>query len=344
MVLSYDVASKQVAMISIPRDLYVDINDECGANKINFAHACGEMEKYDGGGPALASETISKVLDIPIHYYVRANFTGFKEIVDAVGGIDVNVEEDLYDYLYPTDNGGLTTLYIKKGMQHMDGNTALMFARSRETTSDFDRAKRQQLVLTAIKTKVTSTSTLLNPSKIISLATALGNNIKTDFDMSYVQRAIDLFKGVETTGIKNRVFDNSEQGLLTDSSSDYAGYILIPRAGMYDYSKLAAAAKNIFSDQSIATEGARLAVLNGTKTPGLAGRLAEKLQGLDYNVVTIDSAETQDYIDTKIVDGTNGTKSGTITALEQLLNVKAVKSTTPVGTDIVITVGSNYKE
>lgn len=344
MVLSYDVATKQVAMISVPRDLYVDINDDCGSNKINYAHACGELQKYPGGGPALASETITKVLGLPIHYYARVNFTGFKEVVDAVGGIDVNVEEDLYDYLYPTDNGGVTTLYIKKGMQHMNGETALKFARSRETTSDFDRARRQQLVLAAIKTKVTDTSTLLNPTKIISLVDALGNNIKTDFDLSYVQRAIDLFKNVNTSSIKNLVFDNSVKGLLTDSSSDYAGYILIPRAGMYDYSKLQAAANNIFADQSIATEDAKIAVLNGTSTPGLAGKVAEKLQNNDFNIVTIDSADSQKYLVTEIMDGTNGSKPGTIAALEKYFNIKSVKGTTPSGNDIVVTIGSDYKE
>lgn len=344
MVLSYDVATKQVAMISIPRDLYVDINDDCGDNKINFAHACGEMNKYAGGGPALASETVSKVLGIPIHYYARVNFTGFKEVVDAVGGIDVNVEEDLYDYLYPTDTGGVTTLYIEKGLQHMDGETALKFARSRETTSDFDRAKRQQLVLAAIKSKVTSTDTLLNPAKIIALVNALGNNIKTDFDLSYVQRAIDLFRNVDSGAIRNLVFDNSEKGLLTDSSSEYAGYILIPRAGMFDYERLQSAANNIFADQSISTENAKLMVLNGTSTAGLAGIVAEKLQGQNFNVVIIDSADTQDFTVTKIVDGTNGSKNGTVVALEKLFNIKAEKGTTPMGTDIVITVGSDYKE
>lgn len=344
MVLSYDVATKQVAMISIPRDLYVNINSDCGANKINYAHACGELQKLPGGGPAVAEATVSKVLDIPIHYYVRVNFTGFKDVVDAVGGIDVNVENDLYDYLYPTDNGGVTTLYIKKGLQHMNGATALKFARSRETTSDFDRAKRQQLVIAAIKTKIMSSDTFLNPVKIASLAAALGSNVKTDFDLSYTQRAIDLFKKVDTTNIRNLVFDNSEKGLLTDDSSAYAGYILIPRAGMNNFSKLQLAARNIFADQTVATENAKITLLNGTKTGGLATRVADTLRGQDFNVVSVASADSQDYTITKIVDGTNGAKSGTITALEKFFNVKSEKAATPTSTDISVTLGSDYKE
>jgi len=345
MILSYDVASKQVAMISIPRDTYVNISTDCGSNKINYAHACGELQKFPGGGPALAEQTVTKILDIPIHYYVRVNFTGFKEVVDAVGGVDIDVTTDLYDPYYPADDGlGGQDLYIKKGMQHMNGTTALRYARSRETTSDFDRARRQQQVLVAIKTKVMSSSTFLNPAKIVSIATALGNNLRTDFDLSYAQRAIDIFKNVNTSSIKNLVFDNSEKGLLTDSSSDYAGYILIPGAGMNNFSKLQAAAKNIFADQSVSTEAAKLTVLNGTTSAGLASRVADTLRGQDYNVINVVSADSQNYTVTKIVDGTSGDKPGTIAALEKLFNVKSEKGITTSGTDIQVTVGSDYKE
>jgi len=345
MVLSYDVASKQVAMISIPRDLYVNISTDCGANKINYAHACGEQDKFPGGGPALAAQTVTKVLDIPIHYYVRVNFTGFQDVVDAVGGIDVNVEKDLYDPYYPADDGlSNKDLYIKKGMQHMDGVTALRYSRSRETTSDFDRARRQQQVLVAIKTKVMSGTTFLNPARLASLASALGNNIKTDFDLSYTQRALDLFKKVDSATIKNLVFDNSEKGLLIDSSSSYAGYILMPRAGVNNFKQLQAAAKNIFADQTVATENAKITVENGTTTAGLATRVAETLRGQDFNVVSVVSADKQTYTTTRIIDYTNGGKSGTISALEKFFNVKSEKSNATSDSEITVTVGSGYKE
>jgi LCP family protein required for cell wall assembly len=344
MVISYDVATKQVAMISVPRDLYVNINNTCGSSKINYAHACGEIEKLPGGGPAVTSETISKVLDIPIHYYARVNFTGFKDVIDAVGGVDIEVEKELYDYLYPTDNGGLTTLYIKKGMQHMNGETALKYARSRETTSDFDRAKRQQIVLEAIKEKVTSSDTLLNPTKIISLTSALGNNIKTDFDLSYTQRAIELFKNVDTSKIKNLVFDNSEKGLLKDDSSQYAGYILIPRAGLNNFKQLQIAASNIFADQAVATESARISLQNGTQTAGLATRLSDTLKNTDFNVISVTSADRQNYQATKILDGTNRAKPSTIAALEKFFSVRSEKASTASGIDVIIIVGQDYKE
>jgi LCP family protein required for cell wall assembly len=91
-------------MLSVPRDLYVKI-DGYGYNKINAAHAYGEQYNYSGGGMALAKETISDTLNLPIHYEVRVDFSGFEKLIDAVGGVDVDVEKDIYDPYYP---GGLS--------------------------------------------------------------------------------------------------------------------------------------------------------------------------------------------------------------------------------------------
>ncbi len=343
MVISYDVKTKQAAMISVPRDLYVKI-DDYGSAKINAAHAYGEYYKYAGGGPALATKTISEVLGTPIHYYARVDFTGLKEIVNAVGGIDVNVTEDLYDPLYPSDDGlGNKALYIKKGQQHMSGDTALRYARSRETTSDFDRARRQQIVLTAIKTKVMSVDTFLNPQKISDIATALGKHLKTDFSVGEIPRGIELFKGVDSAKIKNKVFDNSPEGLLIDDSGA-AGYILVPRAGIYNYSKLQAAVKNIFEDNSVQSENASISVQNGTTTSGLANKAATNLTSTGYNVIDISTADTATYSQNAIIDYTGGAKKSTIAALEKLFSAKATRGTgtSASGADIEIIIGSNY--
>ena len=345
MVISYDTKSKQASMISIPRDLYVKIG-EYGSAKINAAHSYGETYKYPGGGPALAEKVVSQVLNIPIHYYVRADFTGLKQIVDAVGGVDINVAQDLVDPYYPADDGlGGKTLYIKAGMQHMNGTAALRYSRSRETTSDFDRARRQQQVLVAVKTKATSMDTLLNPQKISALASSFGTNLKTDLSVNELPRAIEIFKQIDTSKVKNKVFDNSVQGLLEDDSSSTAGYILIPRAGMFNYRDLQNAALNIFSDNSVATENAAISVQNGTTKTGLATKVADTLRNSKYNIIDVSSADSSAYSQTKIIDYSNGGKPGTISALEKLLGVKStqMKGTNSYGADIVIIIGSDYQ-
>jgi LCP family protein required for cell wall assembly len=338
MVMSYDVKSKNVAMLSIPRDLYVKINGY-GYAKINEAHADGELHKVSGGGPALAKETVSNVLDIPIHYYIRADFTGFKKMIDAVGGVDIYVDKDLYDPLYPDG-----TFYITQGQHHMDGTTALKYARSRETTSDFDRAKRQQQVLSALKDKILSSQTLFNPKKMADIIGIIGEHVKTDFRTDEFQRVLELAKQVDTKRIINKVFDDSADGLLMSGSSITPGSAtLIPRAGLGNYSELRAATKNIFNDTSIKTESAKIVVYNGTTKAGLATTVANNLKASGYNVVNVGSAATTAQAQTVIYDYTNGAKPTTVSSLEQLLKVKSVKKQGTPGYDIEIIIGLDYK-
>ncbi|MBU2595702.1 LCP family protein, partial [Patescibacteria group bacterium] len=146
MVVSVDPINKTVAMLSIPRDLWVKIPGN-GESKINAVHSYGEQNKKKfGDGPTVSKQIVSQILDLPIHYYARMDFEGFKKLVDQVGGIEIKVEKDIVDPYYPDDRTGKNITYrVREGEQHMDGAQALKYARSRYTTSDFDRARRQQI-------------------------------------------------------------------------------------------------------------------------------------------------------------------------------------------------------
>jgi LCP family protein required for cell wall assembly len=143
----------RVGVLSIPRDLYVGIPGQ-GADRINTAHFWGEaygaQTKTDGGGPALAMQTVTQDFGVPVQHYVRVDFEGFRAIVDAVGGIDIVVEEPIVDNAYPTDDYGITRIEIPAGRQRMDGETALYYARSRARSSDFDRLRHQQQIVIAL--------------------------------------------------------------------------------------------------------------------------------------------------------------------------------------------------
>lgn len=335
MVVSLDPKTKDVAMISIPRDLYVNI-DKYGYSKINAAHAYGEKYKVQGGGPQLAKDTISKVINQPIHYYARIDFTGFKKVVDLVGGVDIDVEKDLYDPLYP---GG--TFYIKKGRQHMNGEVALKYARSRETTSDFDRAKRQQQVIMATKEKVLSSQTLLNPKKISEMVNILGDHIKTDMEIWEAQRIYNLTKDIDNSKIINKVFDNGPGGLLVNDVSDAGAYILIPSLGLGNYKEIQNAVKNIFVDSKLQTEGAKIAVLNGTGKSGIAATFSEKLRNASLNVVSTATADRSDFTKSVVIDYTNGAKSATLAYLKNLLNAE-VQVKTGGSVDFEVILGKDY--
>ncbi|MGH2544248.1 MAG: LCP family protein, partial [Ardenticatenaceae bacterium] len=169
MILSgFDPRERQVALLSIPRDLWVTIPGY-GENRINTAH-------FFGGAP-LAAETVRNEFGIPLHYYVRLNFDGFVALIDAMGGITLDVPEPLHDENYPTSDYGVMTIDIPAGVQQMDGETALIYARSRYSTSDFDRSRRQQEIIRAVRDKLAQPATWLEAPTIFRATRA---TISTD--------------------------------------------------------------------------------------------------------------------------------------------------------------------
>lgn len=181
MVLALDLPNRRAALISLPRDIYLPIPGY-GYNRINTAYAVGEERKRGGGIPLLAS-TIEKNFGIPIHNYVRIDFSGFKDVVDAVGGVDITVDCPLYDDLFWRFFGVGT---LEAGTYHMTGVQALYYARSRKTTSDFDRARRQQQVLMAIRKRALDANLI---PRIPALWLALRDTVDTDLEIG---RIVDL--------------------------------------------------------------------------------------------------------------------------------------------------------
>ncbi len=150
--VSLDPATKHVGMLSIPRDLFVDIPGY-DPNRINTAYSYGELEG-PGGGPRLAMQTVQYNLGIPINEYMVIDFNAFIGLIDEIGGIDVYVESPIYDPEYPDMNYGYDPFSITAGWHHLDGITALKYARSRHTSDDIDRQRRQQDVIYAIRERV----------------------------------------------------------------------------------------------------------------------------------------------------------------------------------------------
>jgi LCP family protein required for cell wall assembly len=173
-----DPAQPYVGMLSIPRDLYVTIPGY-GENRINSAHIFGENAAAGGGIP-LARATIEQNFGIPVDHTVRLSFTAFVAIIDAAGGIDVDVPYQFIDYEYPTPDYGTMVVEFRTGSQHMDGERALQYARIRHGSSDFERAERQQQVITAL------ISTLTKPAnwwRLPDVAVAFTSNVETDLTL-----------------------------------------------------------------------------------------------------------------------------------------------------------------
>jgi len=154
MLVHLDAHEERVRLLSIPRDLYVEIPDH-GQGRINTAHFWGELETA-GGGPARVVRAINQNFGLPVHGYFRFDFQGFVKVVDALGGIYVEVPSDIHDNDFPTDDFGYMSLAIPAGRQKMDGEMALAYVRTRHGSSDFDRVRRQQQVTAALLRRAAS--------------------------------------------------------------------------------------------------------------------------------------------------------------------------------------------
>lgn len=325
---SFKPSTKQVALISIPRDLYVPIPGY-GWRKINNANAFGEVTQ-PGEGSKFASQVIGNVFGLPIHYYIRIDFAGFVKIIDDLGGVTINVENTLDDEYYPVKGKESATtserfehLYIAKGQKHLAGEMALKYVRSRQAKgiegSDFARSQRQQKVLLAVKEKTLTFSTLINPYKINRLTNTLSQHLKTNLQIWEIIRLFQLGKEGKYEDIINRVFDDSPNGPLYSTINGGGAFILSPKAG--DFSELQDIVQNIFGAGGTNQQKVkRIEIQNGTKINGLAFRTSQYLQSLGYEVIKIKNAPTQDYQKTVIYNLT-GTEENlqNITALAKLI-------------------------
>jgi polyisoprenyl-teichoic acid--peptidoglycan teichoic acid transferase len=350
MVASIDPKTKDVAMLSIPRDLYVKIPGH-GQGKVNSANSAG--------GPQLAEQVVQTVLGVPIHYYIKVDFSGFKQAVDAVGGVDIYNKTSLYDPEYPCDYSQAKScgFHLAAGQYHMNGTLALEYARCRKGTcgNDFGRASRQQDVLVALRQRALQLSTLTNPVKIAGLIDALGGHITTDLRLGDIEKLAGMLKDVDTSKINQKVLTTAPGGLLTESSGTAAGYIEYPAAGMFNYSDIQDLAHNLFIDHYITDENAKVQIENGSGISGLAGRAQTSLLAAHYTVLPAINA-SQYYAHTTLIDYTGGKKPYTVNYLEHRFGVTVkMQSPPPTATptagttaapvpDIVVILGADYHE
>lgn len=372
---SFKPSTGEVGMISIPRDLTLAVPGH-GYTKINAVNAYAEQDAQ-GSGLGAITETIESIMGETVDYTIKVDFSSFEEIIDAIDGIDVYVETAFSDSQYPIDGmedaicGGSgateeeteitsespeetseTTassgspygcryeiLSFEQGWAHMDGATALKYARSRHGNngegSDFKRAARQQKVLLAWKEKALSLGVLLNPSKLQNIVDVIRDNVTTNmsaWDMIALAKYAD---DIKTDSIASHVIDGNS-GLVYSS---YLGgaYVLWPRKE--DWSEFQQLADNIFSSSTSSTSlstapqntplpSVTVEVQNGTKQIGLASQTAQLLQSSGYGVVGINNAASTSWTTTTIFDFTGGTKDKELAALKDYLNADVIMTST----------------
>ena len=299
-VISVDTINKQSSITSIPRDLYVTIPGY-GRSKINAAYRYAEGNKA-GTGSALLKTIVGSILNIDITNYALTDFKGLEDLVDSLGGVDVTVTQAIDDPFFPANVGdGFAPFSISAGPHHLDGKTALRYARSRETTSDFDRARRQQQIIDALRKKALSAGVLANPVKITNILQALGHSFKTDLQVSQIKTLLGIFNTIPSGKNTSFVLDTStDLGLLNSSSNTPAGYISFPILGFDHYSGIQRWFHKNNPDPLLTKESPVITVANGGKaTTKQLSDFADTLRDYGYTVL----------IDTTYTPKTKGTST-----------------------------------
>lgn len=269
MLAMFNPETRHVSLLSIPRDLWVTIPGH-GEGRINTAFFRGQAYDVPAGGPGLAALTVEYNFGVPVDYWATVDFAGFRRIVDAIGGVTVEVPYDITDTDYPDDRNGTMTVHFPAGTQHMDGEKALQYARTRHSDSDFDRARRQQQLVKVALDKALSPQVL---PKLPRLAEALASAIGTNADPQLVLALAGFVSQVEELTLDARVVD---WGLAQDYVTASGAYVLLP-----DWPGIHALVGEMFGDRlptapPLANTGVR--VENATSLPGLAAHTAAFLQ------------------------------------------------------------------
>lgn len=205
-IMSINPADNTAVMLSVPRDLYVQIPGH-SRNRINTAFVFGAQGNNPAAGAELAMETVEYNLGVPIDHYLMVDFSAVIRGVDALGGIDVDVPFEIYDPTYPDMNYGYDPLHIPAGRQHFDGEMALKYARTRHVDNDFGRAMRQQQVILAVRSKILSLGVTELLGQLPFFYSQLSEGIRTDLSLDQMLTLAQAASEIPTENIRNEVID-----------------------------------------------------------------------------------------------------------------------------------------
>ena len=327
-VLSLDPVNKTAAMLSIPRDVYID-RPGVFTDKINAAYAFGG---YD-----LARKVVEDLLGIRLNAYALVDFDAFTKIVDSVGGVLIDVKRPVRDESYPTPDYGIERLDITAGPQLMDGQTALRFARSRHDTNDYSRAQRQQLVLSALRTRMSEGDFIRGLPGLID---RVGSVVQTNFDPANILPLAQFGTGIDGDAIRSEVLypcGGAYPHCELQSSGGANGFYLIP-----DRAKIRDLAAALFYDPQVKSEGASVEVRNAGARTGVAQSIADRLTERAFTVSTVSDGATG----RSAVLVRNNSKRYTANALALQLGglpVDTLPSSETTAADIVVRVGSDFR-
>lgn len=299
--------TKSAVLISIPRDTYALSTEKMGKGRINSLYRDYKisLERKGMKEPEASAEALRQLntevgtlLGLTIHGSVKVNFSGFTEAVDAVGGIDIVVPEDLVDTQYPGPNYTYETFSIGKGPQHLDGATALKYARSRHSTSDFSRSARQQQLIAALAAKVKEDGIIRNAGRLTDLLSILAKNVESTLSTRELLGLASMGKSIEP-GRMVSIQLNDQNGLF-GSTIDQGGFLYSPPRDEFEgaavllpvsipefpvtWKQIRAFVTLITQKRGLFIHAPRIVVLNAGAAEGSARKLGGELYRYGFNV------------------------------------------------------------
>lgn len=340
MVISFDQETKDVALLSIPRDLKV--SQACFAGKVNEVYTCNNADGADetAGAEAL-EEQLGEVLGIDFQYWAHVNWGSLVQIIDALGGITVTLDEDIADYRN-------TGVVMQAGVPtQVDGETALGIARARYGTQggDFTRGNSQQKIVEGIVQKMIDNGVGL--TEAFNLLNILGDNLRTNFSSDNIKAGLSLMAGFNPADIRNVSLVDYDNNIYYVKTAEIGGIsYVIPNLGAGMYREIHAYVDKMFSSNPAVREGATIAIYNATETPGVAGAEQTRLEDEGYTISEIDDAAVGDCAEKYCVFVMDDAMSATKAALEERYGISAQSAAElpgdiyPGDASIVIVIGA----
>jgi LCP family protein required for cell wall assembly len=331
----------QIAEISLPRDWYVTIplrNGKSTEQRINFAYAAGMLGEGPqpasavDAGAAVADPLIAHLLGIGVNYFVGVDFNAFKQAVDAVGGINIDVPAAFTDYQYPAGecdlgNCGYMTVRFRAGMQHMNGATALIYSRSRHGNngqgSDFARSRRQQQIIVALKSQIESVGGI---GKLPDVINALGNNVLTDLTIGDAESLYGLVNGVDPATIEHISIDDTNFLYDCGYPTRCGSYYLF--ANDQSFTSLSHFVQDIFPTPAALADGAQVTFVNASgRRNNATTRWASLMHMVGFATTAGGNAPAQTA--TQVIDNSGGKDAATAQWLAAYFGVSVTTEPAP---------------
>tara|TARA_B100000700_G_scaffold328052_1_gene444538 strand:- start:37 stop:1614 length:1578 start_codon:yes stop_codon:yes gene_type:complete len=333
---SVNPSKEHVILTSIPRDVFIESEDFTN-QRVNSIYANHQKLGHEIAMGHL-SKSLEDLLGQEIHYSIMIDFNAVIDIINILDGIQIYNPETIYDPFYPGPNFTFQTFTLPPGYQNLDGQTTLKFIRTRKTSSDFARSKRQQQVMIAMKEKATSLNLFATPNKIIDIISAVEKNIQTDLSKTQILSLAQKFKDVNYRKFTNLVLNdnpNTEGSFIySPPLSEYNNaYVLVPLDETNQEIKTYIQLNQEFN-KAMKFNG-KLVVKNGTKIPGLALKFSQILKRYGFEVNSIENADSKNYVST-VISNYDLAGSNTLNALMKIIPESIEKTISVTDPDIPI--------